>query len=109
MESESSEGGESEGGESEGSESEGGETDATDEVVVVTPDPVDGEGDDDEDESGEVCISSCTAPTEYEWCCEAYNTEKWCHKGFRKLKRKTEPSDGGGETPGVGSVDTPDG
>ena len=105
MEREPSEGGESEGGESEGGESEGGESASDDEIVVVTPEPIDeGAGD-------KFCISSCTAPTEYEWCCEEYNTNKWCHKGFRKLKPRPSPPDGDedAEAPEVGGVDTPSG
>ena len=96
----------SEGGESGGGESESGTSDP----VVVTPEPTDDGGGDDDAGEGEdkVCITSCSAPDTFEWCCEEYETNKWCHKKFRKLKRKTPPPDDDSEGPLVGEVDTPE-
>ena len=56
------------------------------------------DSDADADEDTRYCISECSAPDGCEDCC----TDKWCYANFRKLRKKTEPSDSGETGPGEG-------
>ena len=62
----------------------------------------DTDADADGDEDTRYCISECSAPDGCEDCCTDYTTDKWCYANFRKLRKKTEPSDSGETGPSEG-------